>query len=122
MRFECLMSSNIIRNVIWQAIPFFTGDTGQGFLNWVKFLMGSDFGLPHINFYFPTAPLRPYTPLGGSTSNVWFDRYNITPDVPEHIQTLEAIGQEMKGLIGKVADSGVPLNRIVIGTTSTYST
>ncbi|CAH2005139.1 unnamed protein product [Acanthoscelides obtectus] len=92
-----------------------SGDTGQGFLNWVKFLMGSDFGLPHINFYFPTAPLRPYTPLGGSTSNVWFDRYNITPDVPEHIQTLEAIGQEMKGLIGKVADSGVPLNRIVIG-------
>nr|CAH7749454.1 unnamed protein product [Callosobruchus chinensis] len=45
-----------------------SGDTGQGFLNWVKFLMGPDFGLPHINFYFPTAPVRPYTPLQGNVS------------------------------------------------------
>lgn len=42
----------------------FLGDTGQGLLNWVKFLIG-DLSLPHINFYFPTAPLRPYTPLQG---------------------------------------------------------
>nr|CAH7749458.1 unnamed protein product [Callosobruchus chinensis] len=92
-----------------------SGDTGQGFLNWVKFLMGPDFGLPHINFYFPTAPVRPYTPLQGNPSNVWFDRHSITPDVPEHIETLESIGKEMKSLIDKVVDSGVPLNRIVVG-------
>ncbi|VEN60038.1 unnamed protein product [Callosobruchus maculatus] len=92
-----------------------SGDTGQGFLNWVKFLMGSDFGLPHINFYFPTAPVRPYTPLQGNPSNVWFDRLSISPDVAEHIETLDSIGQEMKTLIGKVIDSGVPLNRIVVG-------
>lgn len=41
------------------------GDTGQGFLNWIKFLIGADFSIPHIKIYFPTAPLRPYTPLQG---------------------------------------------------------
>lgn len=45
----------------------FAGDTGQGFLNWIKFLIG-DFASPHINFVFPTAPLRPYTPLKGEVS------------------------------------------------------
>nr|WCC58208.1 carboxylesterase [Pharsalia antennata] len=91
-----------------------SGDTGQGLLNWIKFLIG-DFSLPHINFYFPTAPLRSYTPLQGELSNVWFDRYDITPDVPEHKETLESIGSEMKILINKIVESGVSLNRIVIG-------
>ncbi|XP_018579600.1 lysophospholipase-like protein 1 [Anoplophora glabripennis] len=91
-----------------------SGDTGQGILNWIKFLTG-DFSLPHINFYFPTAPLRPYTPLQGELSNVWFDRYDITPDVPEHKETLESIGGEIKMFINKVVESGVPLNRIIIG-------
>lgn len=51
-------------NRLLSTIIFFVGDTGQGFLNWVKFLVG-DFVSPHISFYFPTAPLRPYTPLQG---------------------------------------------------------
>lgn len=47
---------------------------------------------------------------------MWFDRYNITPDVPEHKETLESIGNEMKILINKIVESGVSPNRIVIGT------
>ncbi|XP_030763560.1 lysophospholipase-like protein 1 [Sitophilus oryzae] len=91
-----------------------SGDTGQGFLNWIKFLIG-DFASPHINFYFPTAPLRPYTPLGGELSYVWFDRYNITPEVPEHIETLTDIGSSIKTLVNDIVQSGVPLHRIIIG-------
>ncbi|KAJ8969839.1 hypothetical protein NQ317_018940 [Molorchus minor] len=91
-----------------------SGDTGEGFLNWIKFLL-EDISLPHINFYFPTAPLRPYTPLGGELSNVWFDRLSITPDVPEHKETLDSIGTEIKSFINKIVESGVPLNRIVVG-------
>ncbi|XP_066254939.1 lysophospholipase-like protein 1 [Euwallacea similis] len=91
-----------------------SGDTGQGFLNWVKFLIG-DFKSPHTSFYFPTAPLRPYTPLKGESSYVWFDRYSITPDVPEHIETLNDAGEQIKLLVDDIVASGVPLNRIIIG-------
>lgn len=45
-------------------IYLLSGDTGAGVLQWIKFLVG-EFSSPHIKFYFPTAPLRPYTPLQG---------------------------------------------------------
>lgn len=90
------------------------GDTGQGFLNWIKFFIG-DFVSPHISFYIPTAPMRPYTPLNGEPSYVWFDRYSITPDVPEHIETLTESGEQIKSLVNDILKSGVPLNRIIIG-------
>ncbi|CAG9761984.1 unnamed protein product [Ceutorhynchus assimilis] len=91
-----------------------SGDTGQAFLNWIKFLIG-DVVSPHISFYFPTAPLRPYTPLGGELSYVWFDRYDITPEAPEHIETLQEIGANLKSLVNDIVNTGVPLNRIMIG-------
>lgn len=91
-----------------------SGDTGQGFLNWIKFLIG-DFVSPHISFYIPTAPLRPYTPLNGELSYVWFDRYSITPDVPEHLETIAESGEQIKSLVNDIVKSGVPLNRIIIG-------
>ncbi|KAG5895629.1 hypothetical protein JTB14_017738 [Gonioctena quinquepunctata] len=69
-----------------------------------------------IPFYFPTAPLRPYTPLHGELSNVWFDRYSITQDVQEHSETLEDAGSQIKKLVDEIMkNDGVPLNRIVIG-------
>lgn len=43
---------------------FSVGDTGPGILDWIKFLV-NDIKFPHIKFVFPTAPLRPYTPLDG---------------------------------------------------------
>ncbi|XP_050299211.1 lysophospholipase-like protein 1 [Anthonomus grandis grandis] len=91
-----------------------SGDAGQAFYNWVKFLVG-DFTSPHISYYFPTAPLRPYTPLKGEESYVWFDRYSITPEVPEHAETLLEVGEQMKILINDIVNTGVPLNRIIVG-------
>lgn len=46
---------------------------------------------------------------------MWFDRLSISPDAPEHKPTLESIGNEIKKLIDKEVDSGIPLSRIVVG-------
>lgn len=49
-------------------------------------------------------------------SNVWFDRYNVSPDVPEHAQTLEEIGKVMADFVQNIIKSdGLNLNRIIIG-------
>lgn len=41
------------------------GDTGHNLIEWIRFLLGKDMQFPHIKMIFPTAPLQPYTPLGG---------------------------------------------------------
>lgn len=43
----------------------FAGDTGRGIRQWVKFLLGNDMAFNQIQVVYPTAPLRPYTPMGG---------------------------------------------------------
>lgn len=40
---------------------------------------------------------------------------SITPDAPEHKETLESIGKEINNLIDKELSSGIPLNRIAVG-------
>jgi len=98
------------------SVIFFhgSGDSGPGIYDWIEFLIGN-ISTPHIKYLFPTAPSRPYTPLNGQPSNVWFDRLNITPDVPEHTQTLESIGEEVKKLIDAEVKSGIPLDKIIVG-------
>jgi hypothetical protein len=49
------------RPILWSI----AGDTGEGAREWLKFLLMKDFQLPHLKILFPTAPQRPYTPLGG---------------------------------------------------------
>lgn len=34
-------------------------------MEWVRFLIGKDMQFPHIKVVIPTAPVQPYTPLGG---------------------------------------------------------
>lgn len=114
-----ISSLKIIRatNKAHQASVIFfhgSGDTGSGIYDWVKFLIG-DISQPHIKFVFPTAPSRPYTPLNGEKSNVWFDRLDITPDVPEDKPTLESMGSEVRRLIDEEIKSGISLDKIVVG-------
>lgn len=92
-----------------------SGDTGKGVKEWVNFLLGNDWNFPHLKVLFPTAPIRKYTPLGGEPSHVWFDRENISPDVPEHLDTIEPMGKEIINLIDKEVTSGIPLEHIIIG-------
>lgn len=58
---------------------------------------------------------RPYTPMRGSLSNVWFDRYKISNDCPEHIETIDSMCQELTGLIDDEVKNGITKNRILLG-------
>jgi phospholipase/carboxylesterase len=83
-------------------------------MEWVR-LMVKNFSFPHINVLFPTAPLQPYTPSGGLMSNVWFDRTDVSPEVPEKMDSLASIEKEVTNLIHKENQAGIPSNRIIVG-------
>lgn len=92
-----------------------SGDTGDGVKEWIKLLV-KDFQFPHLQILFPTAPLRPYTLLSGEMSNVWFDRLSISPDVPEHTETLDQMCRDVVDFIKTdVVKTGIPENRIIVG-------
>lgn len=100
------------------AVIFFhgSGDTGKGACEWLEFLLSKDFQFPHLQILFPTAPQRPYTPLNGELSHVWFDRISISPDVPEHTDTLESTANDVTNFIRQeVVNPGVPESRIIVG-------
>ncbi|CAK1554095.1 unnamed protein product [Leptosia nina] len=98
------------------TVIFFHGSGGTGDLmkQWVDLLV-KNFSFPQIKVLYPTAPLQPYTPAGGQMSNVWFDRRDITPKVPEVISSLEQIESDVRNLINKEVTSGIPVNRIIVG-------
>ncbi|XP_049884793.1 lysophospholipase-like protein 1 isoform X2 [Pectinophora gossypiella] len=81
---------------------------------WIK-VLNKNFTFPHIKVLYPTAPRQPYTPAGGQLSNVWFDRLDINPFVPEHLDSLAKIEVEVRNLIQKEHEAGIPSNRIVVG-------
>lgn len=93
----------------------FLGSTAEITRYGVADLFGKDFSFSQLKVIFPTAPLRPYTPLNGEFSNVWFDRYAITASVSEHLSTVEDIGETVKDLIKEENNLGIPNNRIVVG-------
>ncbi|XP_022912729.2 lysophospholipase-like protein 1 [Onthophagus taurus] len=91
-----------------------SGDSGDGFYEWIKFFMGN-FSFPHLKCIFPTAPLRYYTPSNGAPQRVWFDRKDILPSVDEDLDTLNDISYEINSLIDQELNVGIPLNKIIVG-------
>ncbi|XP_053164942.1 lysophospholipase-like protein 1 [Hemicordylus capensis] len=92
-----------------------SGDTGQGIRAWIKQTLNRDLSFQHIKVIYPTAPARPYTPMRGSLSTVWFDRYKISNDCPEHIETIDSMCQELTDLIDDEVKNGIRKNRILLG-------
>lgn len=92
-----------------------SGDTGMGVKEWVKMLLKEDMKFPHIKVLYPTAPFRPYTPLGGENSNVWFDRRRIAPDVPEHLETINLSLNRLTEIVNEEVKSGIEMKNIIIG-------
>ncbi|XP_075921253.1 lysophospholipase-like protein 1 isoform X2 [Petromyzon marinus] len=92
-----------------------SGDTGQGLQAWVKSLLQKDLASPHIRVSYPTAPFQPYTANNGEKRHVWYDRYKISWDVPEHEASIDAACRSLDEVIEKVVQSGISKNRIVIG-------
>ena len=48
-------------------------------------------------------------------SNVWFDRKEITPSVPEDHDSMEAMCKDIGKVIDFEVENGIPRNRIVLG-------
>uniref|UniRef100_A0A182NCW8 palmitoyl-protein hydrolase n=1 Tax=Anopheles dirus TaxID=7168 RepID=A0A182NCW8_9DIPT len=92
-----------------------SGDTGNGLTEWIRFLLGKDLEFPHIKVIIPTAPVQPYTPMGGENSNVWFNRKRIEMDCPEIRTSLASIYDTVNEMLVRELAAGVPLNRIVVG-------
>ncbi|XP_045040375.2 lysophospholipase-like protein 1 isoform X8 [Desmodus rotundus] len=92
-----------------------SGDSGQGLRNWIKQVLNQDLTFQHIKIIYPTAPPRPYTPMKGGISNVWFDRFKISNDCPEHLDSINAMCQVLTGLIDDEVRSGIKKSRILVG-------
>lgn len=58
---------------------------------------------------------RPYTPMKGAFSTVWFDRYKISNDCPEHIESIDSMCQGLTDVINDEIKNGIAKNRILIG-------
>ncbi|XP_036931523.1 lysophospholipase-like protein 1 [Acanthopagrus latus] len=92
-----------------------SGDTGQGLRAWVRDVIVPDLAFNHIRVIYPTAPARPYTPMRGALSTVWFDRYKISRDCPEHLESIDAMCSTLGSIIQDEVNAGIPKHRIIIG-------
>ncbi|KAG8518179.1 Lysophospholipase-like protein 1 [Galemys pyrenaicus] len=59
--------------------------------------------------------VRPYTPMKGGLSNVWFDRFKISNDVPEHLESIDLMCRILTDLIDDEVKNGIEKNRILVG-------
>nr|XP_035952076.1 lysophospholipase-like protein 1 isoform X2 [Halichoerus grypus]XP_035952077.1 lysophospholipase-like protein 1 isoform X2 [Halichoerus grypus] len=62
-----------------------------------------------------TSTIRPYTPMKGGISSVWFDRLKISNDCPEHLESINIMCQVLTDLIDDEIKSGIKKNRILVG-------
>jgi hypothetical protein len=54
-------------------------------------------------------------------SHVWFDRISISPDVPEHTETLQSAGKDVTNFIQQeVVKADIPESNIIIGMVASY--
>lgn len=47
--------------------------------------------------------------------NVWFDRMAISNQVPEHIESVDSMCQNVSELVDQEVANGIPFNRIILG-------
>uniref|UniRef100_A0A8C3P4Y9 palmitoyl-protein hydrolase n=1 Tax=Chrysemys picta bellii TaxID=8478 RepID=A0A8C3P4Y9_CHRPI len=90
-------------------------DTGPGVRAWIKQVLNQDLVFQHIKVIYPTAPARPYTPMRGALSTVWFDRWKISNECPEHIETIDSMCQVLTNVIDDEVKNGISKNRIILG-------
>lgn len=53
--------------------------------------------------------------MHGKLSHVWFDRYKISRDCPEHLKSIEEMCSNLGAVVQDEIRSGVPKHRIIIG-------
>ncbi|XP_059269337.1 lysophospholipase-like protein 1 isoform X2 [Mustela nigripes] len=92
-----------------------SGDSGQRLRKWIQQVLNQELTFQHIKIIYPTAPPRPYTPMKGGISNVWFDRFKISNDCPEHLESINVMCQVLTDLIDDEVKSGIKKSRILVG-------
>ena len=58
--------------------------------------------------------------MHGALSHVWFDRYKISRDCPEHLDSIEEMCRNLGAVIQDEVQAGVPKHRMVIGMVSEF--
>ena len=53
--------------------------------------------------------------MRGALSHVWFDRHQISPECPEHLESVEAASASLSAVIQDEVRAGVPRQRMIIG-------
>lgn len=53
--------------------------------------------------------------MKGALSTVWFDRYKISNDCPEHIETIDSMCKLLTELINEEIKNGIQKDRILLG-------
>ncbi|XP_063696584.1 lysophospholipase-like protein 1 [Culicoides brevitarsis] len=92
-----------------------SGDTGHNLAQWIIFLLGKQMEFPHLKVIIPTAPVQPYTPMGGQNSNVWFDRRAIDYAAPESRRSMASMYEIVSELIQREINLGISPDRIIVG-------
>lgn len=65
-------------------------------------------------FIFPQAPTRAVTLNDGAFMPAWYDLYGLDTSSPEDTQGLEQSATELHALIDRLAESGIPPQRVVL--------
>jgi len=93
-----------------------SGDSGEGIKSSVDMMSGrGGFSFAHIKIIYPTAPVRPYTLMGGFSSHVWFDRYEMSPQGQEDLTSMDEMCRGLDEIVKHEINQGVSADRIVIG-------
>ena len=110
-----------------EAVEIETGRNPTGTVLWLHGLGadGHDFAPivpqlvePHerpLRFVFPHAPVRPVTINGGMAMRAWYDILGFNRGVPHDEVGIRASDVEVRALIKRENQRGIPTNRIVLG-------
>ena len=110
-----------------EAVEIETGRNPTGTVLWLHGLGadGHDFApiVPQLvesherplRFVFPHAPVRPVTINGGMAMRAWYDILGFNRGVPHDEVGIRASDAEVRALIQRENQRGIPTNRIVLG-------
>lgn len=110
-----------------EAVEIETGRNPTGTVLWLHGLGadGHDFApiVPQLvesherplRFVFPHAPVRPVTINGGMAMRAWYDILGFNRGVPQDEVGIRASDVEVRALIQRENQRGIPTNRIVLG-------
>jgi len=112
---------------VLEAVEIETGRNPTGTVLWLHGLGadGHDFApiVPQLvesherplRFVFPHAPVRPVTINGGMAMRAWYDILGFNRGVPHDEVGIRASDAEVRALIQRENQRGIPTNRIVLG-------